>query len=104
MIEELDWSVGQILAALRRLELDENTLVVFTSDNGPWLIFDDHGGSAGLLRGGKGGTFEGGMREPAIFWGPGIVKPQVVMDMGTTLDLLHTCCSLAGVELPGDRI
>lgn len=104
VIEELDWSVGQILAALRRLELDERTLVVFTSDNGPWLIFDDHGGSAGLLRGGKGGTFEGGMREPAVFWGPGIVKPQVVMDMGATLDLLPTFCSLAGVELPGDRI
>jgi len=104
VIEELDWSVGEILAALKRLELDEHTLVVFTSDNGPWLIFDDHGGSAGLLSGGKGGTYEGGMREPAIFWFPGTVKPQVVMDLGTTMDLLPTFCSFANIELPGDRI
>lgn len=104
VIEELDWSVGEILAALARLELDKNTLVVFTSDNGPWLIFDDHGGSAGLLSGGKGGTYEGGMREPAIFWGPGIVKPRVVMEMGATLDLLPTFCNLANVRLPADRL
>lgn len=104
VIEELDWSVGEILAALERNKLDENTLVVFTSDNGPWLIFNDHGGSAGLLSGGKGGTYEGGMREPAIFWGPGIIKPEVVMDLGTTLDLLPTFCGMANVELPGDRI
>jgi arylsulfatase A-like enzyme len=55
---------------LRREGLDKNTIVVFTSDNGPWLVYGDHGGSAGLLRGGKGGTWEGGMREPAIFWCP----------------------------------
>ncbi len=103
VIEELDWSVGEILAALKRNKLDENTLVVFTSDNGPWLIFDDHGGSAGLLSGGKGGTYEGGMREPAIFWYPGTIKPEVVMDLGTTMDLLPTFCALADVELPGDR-
>ena len=104
VIEELDWSVGEILEALKRNKLDENTLVVFTSDNGPWLIFNEHGGSAGLLRGGKGGTFEGGMREPAIFWQPGTVKPEVVMELGTTMDLLPTFCSMANVELPGDRI
>jgi len=104
VIEELDWSVGEILAALKRNGLDENTLVVFTSDNGPWLIFNEHGGSAGLLRGGKGGTYEGGMREPAIFWYPGTVKPEVVMELGTTMDLLPTFCGLANVELPDDRI
>jgi arylsulfatase A-like enzyme len=104
VIEELDWSVGKILTALKDLKLDEHTLVLFTSDNGPWLIYNEHGGSAGLLRGGKGGTYEGGMREPAIFWGPGIVKPQVVMELGTTLDLLPTFCGLANIELPGDRI
>lgn len=103
VIEELDWSVGEILASLKRNKLDENTLVVFTSDNGPWLIFDDHGGSAGLLSGGKGGTYEGGMREPAIFWGPGIIEPEVVMDLGTTMDLLPTICAMAGVALPSDR-
>lgn len=104
VIEELDWSVGEILTALKANGLDENTLVVFTSDNGPWLIFNEHGGSAGLLSGGKGGTLEGGMREPAIFWQPGTVKPEVVMDLGTTMDLLPTFCSMANVELPGDRV
>jgi len=104
VIEELDWSVGQILATLKQNGLDDNTLVVFTSDNGPWLIFKDHGGSAGLLRGGKGGTYEGGMREPAIFWCPGKIKPEVVMDPGTTMDLLPTFCKLAHVQLPTDRI
>ena len=104
VIEELDWSVGEILVALKRLGLDKNTLVVFSSDNGPWLIFDDHGGSAGLLSGGKGGTFEGGMREPAIFWNPGTIKPGVIMELGTTMDLLPTFCSMADIDLPDDRI
>ena len=67
VIEEIDSTVGKILEAVRGL--DRKTLVVFTSDNGPWLTFDELGGSAGLLRGGKGGTFEGGMREPTIFLG-----------------------------------
>ncbi len=65
-VEEIDWSVGRILDTLHELNLDENTLVVFTSDNGPWLTFDEQGGSAGLLRMGKGSTWEGGMREPGI--------------------------------------
>ncbi len=104
VIEELDWSVGQILSTLKQTGLDKNTLVVFTSDNGPWLIFDEHGGSAGLLRGGKGGTYEGGMREPTIFWWPDKVNPDVVSEMGATLDLLPTFCKLANVTLPVDRI
>lgn len=104
VIEELDWSVGEILSALKQNGLDEKTLVVFTSDNGPWLIFNEHGGSAGLLSGGKGGTMEGGMREPAILWWPGKLKPGVVMDIATTLDLLPTFSKLANVTLPDDRI
>lgn len=104
VIEEIDWSIGQIISALKENGLDENTLVVFTSDNGPWLIFNEHGGSAGLLKGGKGGTYEGGMREPTLMWGPGLVKPGVVSDLGTTMDLLPTFCSLAGTQLPSDRI
>lgn len=104
VIEEIDWSVGQLLKSLKEQNLDENTLVVFTSDNGPWLMFEDHGGSAGLLRDGKGSTFEGGMREPTIFWWNNQLKNSVVSDMGSTLDLLPTFCSLAGVELPNDRI
>jgi arylsulfatase A-like enzyme len=104
VIEEIDWSVGQILESLKKNGLDENTLVVFTSDNGPWLPFNEQGGSAGLLRDGKGSTFEGGMREPTIFWWNNKLKEQVISDMGSTLDLLPTFCSLAGVELPNDRI
>jgi arylsulfatase A len=103
-IEEVDWSVGQIVTTLKELGLEERTLVVFTSDNGPWAIFDTHGGSAGLLRGAKGDTFEGGMREPTVVWGPGLVAPAVVRDMGSTLDLLPTFCALAGVEPPSDRV
>lgn len=104
VIEELDWSVGEILSALKQNGLDDNTLVVFTSDNGPWLIFQDQGGSAGLLTGGKGGTYEGGMREPTIFRWPGKLKPGVVMDIATTMDLLPTFSKLANVNLPNDRI
>jgi arylsulfatase A len=103
-VEEVDWSVGRIVATLEELGLEKRTVVVFTSDNGPWLIYDTHGGSAGPLRGGKGDTFEGGFREPTIFWGPGQVEPRVVRDMGSTLDLLPTFCAMAGVEPPSDRI
>ena len=84
--------------------LSENTIVIFTSDNGPWLEYGDMGGSAGLLRAGKGTTFEGGMRVPTIIWGPGTAKPEVVTDPGGTLGLLHTFCSLAAVDLPADRV
>jgi arylsulfatase A-like enzyme len=104
VIEELDWSVGEILSTLKQNGLDENTLVVFTSDNGPWLIFQEQGGSAGLLTGGKGGTNEGGMREPTIFRWPGKLKPGVVMDMATTMDLLPTLTGIANITLPNDRI
>ena len=104
VVEEIDWSVGQVLDTLRSQGLAENTLVVFTSDNGPWLTFDDQGGSAGLLREGKGSTWEGGMREPTVFWWPGKVKTGVVHDMGSTLDLLPTIAKLAGAKVPADRI
>ncbi len=104
VIEELDANVGRLLDTLRQLKLDRNTLVVFTSDNGPWALFDEQGGSAGLLRGAKGGTYEGGMREPTIFWQPGTIKPGVVTDLGATLDLLPTLCNLAGVPAPADRV
>lgn len=103
VIEEIDDGVGQILQKLADLEIDDDTLVVFTSDNGPWLPFHTHGGSAGLLRQGKGTTFEGGMRVPTIFWRPGFVSPGVQMEMGATMDLLPTFCAMAGVEPPSDR-
>jgi arylsulfatase A len=103
VIEEIDWSVGQILQALKEEGISENTLVVFTSDNGPWHTFKTHGGTAGMLRGAKGGTFEGGMRVPTVFWWPGNLKQGVVMDMATTMDLLPTFCSLSNTDLPNDR-
>lgn len=103
VIEEIDWSVGQILTKLKDLQLDQHTLVVFTSDNGPWLTFRSHGGSAGPLKAGKGTTFEGGQRVPAIFWGPGRVQPGIVTALGTTMDLLPTIAALSGTDTPTDR-
>jgi arylsulfatase A-like enzyme len=103
-VEELDWSVGQVLQALRDEGLARNTLVVFTSDNGPWLTQDLDGGSAGLLRDGKGCTWEGGMREPFLAWWPGrIAAGRIVQDLASTLDLLPTLVTLAGGKPPTDR-
>ena len=105
VIEEIDWSVGQIMYTLRAEGLTENTLVFFTSDNGPWLIFDTHGGSAGLLRGGKGMTWEGGMRVPGLAWWPGTIPAgSVQMNVASTLDLFPTALTMAGINLPADRI
>lgn len=103
VIEEIDWSVGEILSALRKNQLEDNTVVVFSSDNGPWLRFMTHGGSSGPLRAGKGTTFEGGQRVPTIFWGPGIVQPGMVREIGSATDLMATFAGLAGVTLPDDR-
>lgn len=104
VISEIDHGVGQILTELKADGLDKNTIVVFTSDNGPWLAYKTHGGSAGLLRAGKGTTWEGGMREPCIFWSPGKIKPAVIEDLGTTMDLYTTFSTMAGVPLPNDRV
>lgn len=100
VIEELDWSVGRILDGLRQMGLAGRTLVVFSSDNGPWLTFDHHGGSAGPLREGKGSTWEGGMRVPGIAWWPGRIAPGVQHEMAGTLDLLPTLATLCGARLP----
>lgn len=104
VIEEIDWSVGRVLDTLKELGIAENTLVFFTSDNGPWLIFGDHGGTAGPLREGKGCTWEGGMRVPAMAWWPGTIAPdRVSHDPVTTMDLFPTFVHLAGGKLPDDR-
>lgn len=103
VIEEIDASTGRLLDTLRHLGLSERTLVVFASDNGPWAVFDEQGGSAGPLRGAKGGTFEGGMRVPGIFWWPGTIAPRVVTDIGSTLDLFPTIAALAGAAVSGTR-
>ena len=104
VVEEIDFGVGQIIETLQSEGLAENTIVVFTSDNGPWLPFGVQGGSAGLLREGKGTTWEGGMREPCIVWSPANIEPAVVTDLGTTMDLFTTFSLMAGVAIPGDRI
>lgn len=104
VIEEIDWSVGQILNALRQQGLDKNTYVIFTSDNGPWVIYNENGGSAGPLFGAKATSYEGGVRVPAIFWGPGRVRKGIVSQLGSTLDLLPTLSDLAGATLPTDRV
>ena len=104
VIEEIDWSVGQLLTTLRDEDLANDTLVVFTSDNGPWKSFKQQGGSAGLLRDGKGSTWEGGMREPTIFWWPGKIAPGVVMKPGSTLDLLPTVAAITGAQKPTNRL
>jgi arylsulfatase A len=103
VIEEIDNGVGKILKTLQEQKIDKNTLVIFTSDNGPWKVFDEQGGSSGILTGEKGATYEGGMREPTIFWWPGKIKPGVVMGMGSTLDVLPTACKIAGADVPNDR-
>jgi arylsulfatase A len=101
-VEEIDWSVGEVLSTLHREGVAENTLVFFTSDNGPWLIMGDQGGSAGLLREGKGSTWEGGMRVPGIAWMPGRIKPGISNELVNTMDLLPTALALAETPLPAN--
>lgn len=101
VIEEIDWSVGQILDALKRNGLEKNTWVIFTSDNGPWLIYGDHAGSAGPLREGKGTNWEGGTRTPCLMrWPAQIPAGTVCKDMLMTIDLLPTIGRLIGAKLP----
>ena len=104
VIEEIDYGVGEIINKIKKLGLSENTIIVFTSENGPWLEMGEEGGSAGILRGGKGSTWEGGIRVPTVIWGPGYIKSGIVDDIGTSMDLFSTFSHLAEVEIPNDRI
>lgn len=104
VVEEIDWSVGEIMKTLQAQGIAENTLVFFTSDNGPWIIKDEKGGSSGLLRDGKGSTWEGGMRVPGIAWWPGTIEAGAIQTQrASTLDLYHTAFSLTGQDVPKDR-
>lgn len=104
-IEEVDASTGRILETLRELKLAGNTLVVFTSDNGPWLIKNADSGSSGPLRGGKGSTWEGGVREPTLAWWPGHIPQGSTCDaIAGTIDILPTAVSLAGGAVPADPV
>ena len=98
---EIDWSVGEILAALKKHGLDEHTLVMFSSDNGPWLNYGNHAGSAGPLREGKGTSWEGGVREPFIArWPNHVPAGTVCKEWAATIDILPTLVKLAGAEPP----
>ncbi|MHC4555666.1 MAG: sulfatase-like hydrolase/transferase [Planctomycetota bacterium] len=102
---EIDWSVGQILSTLKRLDIDEKTLVIFCSDNGPWLSYGDHAGSAKPLREGKGTSFDGGHREPTVMRMPGRIPDGTVCDEpASTIDILPTIAKLTGAQLPAHRI
>jgi len=105
VIEEIDWSVGEIIKALDKKGVLDNTLVIFTSDNGPWLSYGNHGGSAGILRGGKFDIFEGGFRVPCIMSLPGVIpKGKVSDEFITSLDIVPTICEMTGTDLPLKKI
>ncbi|WP_207534546.1 sulfatase family protein [Desertivirga arenae] len=102
---EIDWSVGEILKELKKQGLDKNTLVLFTSDNGPWLNYGDHAGSSGAFREGKGTSFEGGQRVPLIARWPGVVpEGRVSGKLLSTIDILPTVATLCGARMPKNRI
>ena len=102
---EVDWSVGQILETLRKHKLDKDTLVVFTSDNGPWLSYGDHAGSSGPLREGKGTMFDGGCRESTLMWWPDTIPAgSVCSTPAMTIDILPTVAELIGAKLPDHKI
>ena len=104
-VQEIDASVGRVFDTLRELQIDQNTLVIFTSDNGPWLIKGPDGGSAGPLRGGKGSTWEGGVRVPTLAWWPSKIAPGSVCDaVAGTIDVLPTCLKIAWAEVPAQPV
>ncbi|MEZ6095775.1 MAG: sulfatase-like hydrolase/transferase [Pirellulaceae bacterium] len=105
VVEEIDFHIGRVMDAIKADGLDDNTIVIFSSDNGPWLSFALQGGSAGPLRAGKGTTFEGGQRVPTLFRWPGRISAGLtVHEMGSTLDLMATFAALTNAELPDDRV
>ena len=100
VVEEIDWSVGQVVQAIKGRGIEKNTLVIFTSDNGPWTMFGPHAGVADPLRGEKGTSWEGGYRVPGIFYWPGKIKPATVNCLAANLDLYATFSMLASGSLP----
>lgn len=104
VVQELDWSVGQVVSALEDAGVLENTLILFTSDNGPWLPMGSHGGETGGLRDGKGTTFDGGHKVPTVAYLGGGVEGVTVSEPVSMLDLLPTIANLTGATVPGDRV
>jgi arylsulfatase len=102
---ELDWSVGEVVKTLRELGLEEKTLIVITSDNGPWANYGNHAGSAGGLREAKATTFDGGNRVPCIIYWKGVTKPGTICNrMVSSIDLFPTFAEMAGAPLPSRKI
>ncbi|MEO2090626.1 MAG: sulfatase-like hydrolase/transferase, partial [Gemmataceae bacterium] len=105
VIQEIDWSVGEVVAALKKHGLEDNTLVIFTSDNGPWLSYGNHAGTKGNLREGKGSVWDGGVREPCVAKWPGkIPAGSVQTEPLMTIDIFPTLAKLIGAELPKLKI
>ena len=105
VIEHIDAEVGRLVQTVRDLDLADNTYIIYTSDNGPWLQYKHHGGSATPLRAGKGTTYEGGQRVPCIMWAPGRIPAGTTTDaFTTTLDLLPTVAAITGTQLPDRKI
>ncbi len=103
VVEEVDWSVGEVMKAVKNAGIDEKTLIVFTSDNGPWSVFGPHGGTAAPLRGEKSTTWEGGLRVPGIFRWPGRITPRVIDGIAANLDLYATFAALCGGLEPSGK-
>jgi len=102
---EVDWSVGEVLKALERNGLEKNTLVIFTSDNGPWLNFGNHAGTTGGLREGKGTSWEGGQRVPCIMRWPGVIpEGEICNKLASSIDILPTLSAITGAPLPVKKI
>ena len=105
VVMEVDWSVGEIVKALKENSIDENTLVIFTSDNGPWMNYGNHAGLATPLREGKGSVWEGGHREPCVMWWPGKIEAGKTIDkIASTIDVLPTIAEITGATLPEKKI
>jgi arylsulfatase len=102
---EVDWSIGEILKALKKYKLEKNTLVIFTSDNGPWLNFGNHAGTSGGLREGKGTSWEGGQRVPCIMKWPGVIpEGEICNRLASAIDILPTLAEITGASLPDKKI
>lgn len=103
-VEEIDWGVGEVLKVLKDLGLEENTIVWFMSDNGPWIIKNEEGGTAGIFRDGKGSTWEGGIRVPCFVYWKGRILPQINEEVVTSMDVFATSVWMGGGEIPDDRV
>jgi arylsulfatase len=105
LMMEIDWSIGEVMKAIDKNGLTKNTLIIFTSDNGPWLTFGNHAGSTGGLREGKGSAWDGGVKVPCIMSYPGVIEPgSICNNLAATMDVLPTIVGLTKTKLPTNTI